>query len=81
MAKSTDKNAMQHSLNVVYDIVKRYDVDGIHIDDYFYPYPSYNNDEDFPDHELWKKSKKNIFVNNKNNWRRKSVNNLCQKSK
>lgn len=25
--------------NVVADIVRRYDVDGIHIDDYFYPYP------------------------------------------
>ena len=75
----TDKNAMQHSLNVVYDIVKRYDIDGIHFDDYFYPYPSYNNGEDFPDHELWKKSKKNIFVNNKNNWRRKSVNSFIKK--
>ena len=38
----------------------------------------YNNDEDFPDHELWKKSKKNIFVNNKNNWRRKSVNSFIK---
>ena len=52
---------MQHSLNVVYDIVKRYDIDGIHFDDYFYPYPSYNNDEDFPDHELWKKIQKKYF--------------------
>ena len=26
--------------HVVGDIVKRYDVDGIHIDDYFYPYPT-----------------------------------------
>ena len=25
--------------DVVQDIVKRYDVDGLHIDDYFYPYP------------------------------------------
>ncbi|HSK11725.1 MAG TPA: family 10 glycosylhydrolase [Phnomibacter sp.] len=25
--------------NIVRDIVKRYDVDGIHMDDYFYPYP------------------------------------------
>ncbi|MCP4411113.1 MAG: family 10 glycosylhydrolase, partial [Gammaproteobacteria bacterium] len=29
----------KHSLAVVEDIVKRYDVDGIHFDDYFYPYP------------------------------------------
>jgi len=25
--------------NIVVDIVKRYDIDGIHFDDYFYPYP------------------------------------------
>lgn len=33
------KAVQQHVLNVTLDIVKRYDVDGIHIDDYFYPYP------------------------------------------
>ncbi len=29
----------QYLTNVVQDIVLRYDVDGIHFDDYFYPYP------------------------------------------
>jgi uncharacterized lipoprotein YddW (UPF0748 family) len=24
---------------VVLDLVKRYDIDGVHMDDYFYPYP------------------------------------------
>ncbi len=28
------------ALNVILDVVKRYDVDGVHLDDYFYPYPS-----------------------------------------
>lgn len=28
------------ALNVIMDVVKRYDVDGVHLDDYFYPYPS-----------------------------------------
>jgi uncharacterized lipoprotein YddW (UPF0748 family) len=28
-----------HALAVVADVVDRYDVDGIHLDDYFYPYP------------------------------------------
>lgn len=26
--------------NVILDVVKRYDIDGVHLDDYFYPYPS-----------------------------------------
>ncbi len=30
------------ALKVILDVVKRYDVDGIHLDDYFYPYPSGN---------------------------------------
>lgn len=34
-----NKAAAQHSFDVVMDIVKRYDIDGVHIDDYFYPYP------------------------------------------
>ena len=28
-----------HSMRVVRDIVRRYDVDAVHLDDYFYPYP------------------------------------------
>lgn len=32
-------DAFDHTLAVVRDIVQRYDVDGIHMDDYFYPYP------------------------------------------
>ena len=75
----TNKNAMNHSLSVVYDIVKRYNVDGIHFDDYFYPYPSYNDGKDFPDNEDWKKSKKNLFIVNKNDWRRRSVNKFIKK--
>ncbi len=31
--------ATEHSLAVMLDVVRRYDVDGIHLDDYFYPYP------------------------------------------
>ena len=62
------------SLDVVRDIVSRYDVDGIHFDDYFYPYPSYNDNEEFPDHISWENSKKSILINDRKNWRRKSVN-------
>ncbi|NQX02486.1 family 10 glycosylhydrolase [bacterium] len=37
---SSDTRA--RALNVILDVVKRYDVDGVHLDDYFYPYPSGN---------------------------------------
>lgn len=31
--------ASAHTLRVILDVVRRYDIDGVHIDDYFYPYP------------------------------------------
>ncbi len=45
--------ARKRALNVMLDVARRYDVDGIHIDDYFYPYPLVNKDgtpkQIFPD--------------------------------
>ncbi len=35
----THPDVLMHSLAVVLDVVKRYDIDGVHMDDYFYPYP------------------------------------------
>ncbi|WP_428388032.1 glycoside hydrolase family 10 protein [Mucisphaera sp.] len=47
-----EEEVKQRSLNVFMDVATRYDVDGIHIDDYFYPY-QIRDDEgnivDFPD--------------------------------
>ena len=41
------------------DVVRRYDVDGIHIDDYFYPYQVRDKTTralvDFPDGPSWEK--------------------------
>ncbi len=36
------EDAQQRALDAVRDVVARYDVDGVHIDDYFYPYPEKN---------------------------------------
>lgn len=41
-----------HVVKVVSDILRRYDVDGIVLDDYFYPYPQKN--VEFPDSETYK---------------------------
>lgn len=34
-----EESASRHTLDVILDVVRRYDIDGVHIDDYFYPYP------------------------------------------
>jgi uncharacterized lipoprotein YddW (UPF0748 family) len=39
--------AQDHAMRVLLDVVRRYDLDGIHVDDYFYPYPDRN--QPFPD--------------------------------
>ncbi|TAG10862.1 MAG: hypothetical protein EAZ42_02260 [Verrucomicrobia bacterium] len=37
----------ERATRVILDVVRRYDIDGVHLDDYFYPYPS--GDLRFPD--------------------------------
>jgi uncharacterized lipoprotein YddW (UPF0748 family) len=56
--------------NVVEDLVERYDMDAIHLDDYFYPYPE--GKKDFPDDETFKKFPRRFT--NKADWRRNNVN-------
>jgi uncharacterized lipoprotein YddW (UPF0748 family) len=59
-------------VDVVRDLVARYDVDGIHFDDYFYPYPE--GDQDFPDDWTWF-SYQNAGGNlSRADWRRENVN-------
>ncbi len=43
----------RHALAVVEDLTRRYDIDGLHFDDYFYPYESYNKGADFPDQKSY----------------------------
>ena len=36
----SNPDTQSHVLRVIMDVVARYDIDGVHLDDYFYPYPS-----------------------------------------
>lgn len=50
------REAVEHSLAVIMDVVDRYDIDGVHVDDYFYPYPVVDSGGagiPFPDDESW----------------------------
>lgn len=57
-------------VQVVKDIVSRYDVDAIHFDDYFYPYPLA---EEFPDSTSFMLYNRGFFAENKADWRRENV--------
>lgn len=61
--------ARAYIINVINDIVRRYDIDAIHFDDYFYPYPE--NGEVFPDEKDFKKNKTGF--DNIDDWRRNNI--------
>ena len=64
----------RHICMVVSDIVSRYDVDAIHMDDYFYPYPI--KGKDFPDDASF--ARFGGGFSNKGDWRRSNVNVLIK---
>jgi uncharacterized lipoprotein YddW (UPF0748 family) len=66
------------TVRVVLDVVKRYDIDGVHLDDYFYPYPERraNGSTDFPDERSWKRYEKSGGALARDEWRRENVDRL-----
>lgn len=66
------KEAQDYIISVIADVVKRYDIDGVHFDDYFYPYPD-SAQTDFPDSEVYEAYKKAGGKLSKGDWRRKNV--------
>jgi uncharacterized lipoprotein YddW (UPF0748 family) len=70
----------QYVLRVVMDVVKRYDVDGVQLDDYFYPYPikdASGHRLNFPDDATWKKyGVPDGYTHD--DWRRQNVNQFVQ---
>jgi len=59
----------EHIVQVILDVVKGYDIDGIHFDDYFYPYPVAG--QVIKDAETFKKYGQGF--SNVNDWRRHNV--------
>lgn len=58
-----------YSQSVILDVVRRYDIDGVHIDDYFYPYPE-NSKTEFPDWSTYKASGSHL---SHADWRRSNI--------
>jgi len=73
------KETQDYTLAVFLDIVRRYDIDGIHMDDYFYPYPEYLQGKPFPDEETYAAYKRTGGTLARDDWRRQNVNQFVQK--
>jgi uncharacterized lipoprotein YddW (UPF0748 family) len=76
----TEPGTRDYSLNVIMDVVRRYDIDGVHFDDYFYPYRENagGKELEFPDGAAWGRYQKTGGKMSRNDWRRENVNLFVQ---
>lgn len=65
----------QFVVDSILEVVRNYNIDGVHLDDYFYPYPE--KGEDFPDDELYNANKRSDRET-KEQWRRNNINDLIE---
>jgi uncharacterized lipoprotein YddW (UPF0748 family) len=75
----SQQRTQDYTYSVIVDVLRRYDIDGIHLDDYFYPYPSYNDGEDFPDDPSWRAYQRQGGQLSRASWRRESINRLIRR--
>ena len=69
----------KHIVNVARDLAKRYDVAGVHLDDYFYPYPTNSGAVyPFPDDRTYAAYRAAGGALAKPDWRRNNVNTLVR---
>jgi uncharacterized lipoprotein YddW (UPF0748 family) len=68
-----------YSLRIVMDVVRRYDIDGVQFDDYYYPYPAPEKGPKlpFPDDASWKIYGAHTGLS-RDDWRRQNVNEFVQ---
>ncbi len=77
-----EPEVQDYTTSVIVDVVKRYDIDGVHIDDYFYPYKEKGadgKDLPFPDTVSYNKYKMGGGTLALNDWRRSNVDTLVKR--
>ncbi len=76
-----EPEATDHSLAVILDVVNRYDIDGVHLDDYFYPYPENADGRrvQFPDAESYARAQASGVTLSRDDWRRNNVDTFVER--
>ncbi len=69
-----DSRSREHIVRVVADIVRKYDIDAVHMDDYFYPYRI--SGQEFPDESYFRADPRGFT--DKEDWRRDNVDRIIQ---
>lgn len=75
------RTIQNRSYDVFMDVLSRYDIDGMHIDDYFYPYPVRESGKvvPFPDDATYQAYQKRGGTLGKSDWRRKNVDDFIER--
>ncbi|MDY7015272.1 MAG: family 10 glycosylhydrolase [Cyanobacteriota bacterium] len=63
--------------SVIVDVLTHYDIDGVHLDDYFYPYPV--RGEEFPDRQTYQAYRNGGGTLSLGDWRRQNVNAIIKR--
>ena len=74
-----EPDVQDHSMRVISDIVRRYDIDGIHADDYFYPYQINDNTGKlvpFPDDDTYSRYSGGLP---RDDWRRANIDRFVER--
>ena len=74
-----EPEVQDHSMRVIADIVTRYDIDGIHADDYFYPYQITNSSNaivPFPDDDSYSRLSGGLP---RDDWRRANIDRFVER--
>ncbi len=70
-------DAQDYAMRVLLDVVGRYDIDAVHIDDYFYPYPKGN--EPFPDAPVFERYRAGGGTMGLSDWRRANIDRFVER--
>jgi len=65
-----------HIVKVIMEVVRKYDIDAIHFDDYFYPYPI--RGRKYPDTKTFSTYGKRFYPNKLSDWRRDNINKFIE---
>ena len=65
-----------HIVKVIMEVVRKYDIDAIHFDDYFYPYPI--RGQKYPDAKTFSQYGKGFYPKRLSDWRRENINRFIE---
>lgn len=74
-----EPEVQDHVMSVITEVVARYDIDAVHIDDFFYPYPNGNGTLVFPDDSTYARYRRGGGTLGRDDWRRDNINRFIER--